>query len=369
MKMLWAVAVLLAALPSLQAQIVYGWGYNQAGSLGLENFNAIVASPTPIPSLATGVQSIETGFSHSLAIRNGGLVTWGRNDSGQVGNNATSFTGVATPYTSTLLTSNVTAVSGGFLHSLAIRNGAVYGWGNNQNREVGDTTTTQRNAPVAVPALTSGVTAISAGGTHSLAIRNGAAWYWGQGVNPVAMLSLASGVTAISAGNGSSLAIKDGAVHSFTSFNSTTTYASLASGVTDVAAGNGFNLALKQGVVYVWGSNFDGQLGNNGPANQPTPSALTSLPANIVDIEAGDATSYALTADGRLFAWGANHFGTIGNGTTIASSVPVEITLPAGYQFQSIRSDVGLHVFATVVPEPPLGVLALAVLALYRLRK
>jgi alpha-tubulin suppressor-like RCC1 family protein len=56
---------------------------------------------------------------------------------------------------------------------LAVQNGSLYAWGDNTNGDLGDGTTTNRLAPVAISGLTSGVTAVAAGNLHSLAVQNG----------------------------------------------------------------------------------------------------------------------------------------------------------------------------------------------------
>ena len=59
--------------------------------------------------------------------------------------------------------SNVVAAAGGTSHSLAAKgDGTVWAWGLNSNGQIGDGTTTQRNAPVQVSGLT-GVVAVAEG--------------------------------------------------------------------------------------------------------------------------------------------------------------------------------------------------------------
>lgn len=47
----------------------------------------------------------------------------------------------------------------------------------------------------------------------------------------------------------------------------------------------------------------------------------------VVQISAGHAHSIVLTSDGIVYSFGSNSFGQLGNGTSIKSSLPVQILL------------------------------------------
>ena len=170
------------ALPagSVRADAVYTWGYNGSGELG---DGTTMDRSTPVAltdTLSSGVTSIAGGLNHSLAVRNGGVYAWGWNFYGQLGDGTTTERHTPVPMTG-ILSSGVTAIAGGAYHSLAVRSGGVYAWGSNAYGELGDGTTTQRNFPVALTgSLSSGVTAIAAGYTHSLAVRNGGVYAFGN---------------------------------------------------------------------------------------------------------------------------------------------------------------------------------------------
>ena len=103
---------------------------------------------------------------NALAQAPGSAEAWGRNSEGELGDGTT--TNGFTPLAVTGL-SNVTAVAGGNLHSLALLgDGTVMAWGYNGNGQLGDGTTDNRLTPVAVTGL-SNVTAIAGGGFHNLA--------------------------------------------------------------------------------------------------------------------------------------------------------------------------------------------------------
>ena len=75
---------------------------------------------------------------------------------------------------------NVTAIAGGWGHSLTLKNdGTVWTWGYNESGQLGNGTNSNSNIPVQVSGLT-GITAIMGGHHHSLALKNdGTVWTWG----------------------------------------------------------------------------------------------------------------------------------------------------------------------------------------------
>ena len=135
-----------------------------------------------------GVMSIKgsiskvTGMYHSCALLSSGAVKcWGNNSSGQLGD-GTMPTPRTTPVDVSGLSSGVTAITAGYLHTCALLStGAVKCWGQNGYGQIGDgTTTTPRTTPVDVSGLSSGVIAISAGYYHSCALlSSGAVKCWG----------------------------------------------------------------------------------------------------------------------------------------------------------------------------------------------
>ena len=83
--------------------------------------------------------------------------------------------------------------------------------------------------------------------------------------------------------------------------------------------------------LYGWGYNANGQLGNGTTTNYGTPQKV-SLPSGIKPrpLPSGATHSLAVGSNGKLYAWGNNTNGQLGNGTTNASTTPVVVSLPAG---------------------------------------
>jgi alpha-tubulin suppressor-like RCC1 family protein len=118
---------------------------------------------------------IGTGEFFSCAMtENGNVLCWGKNASGQLGDDST--TQRLTPVAVNGLIA-YWALAVGFDHACAIDDagGRVRCWGNNSDGQLGNNSTTSSSHVVQVSGLTSGATAIAAGKAHTCAIASGAA--------------------------------------------------------------------------------------------------------------------------------------------------------------------------------------------------
>ena len=363
--------------------LVNAWGINVQGELGN---GTTTNSTTPIlTNLPAGVMatSIAGAQFHSLAIgSDGNLYAWGYNAQGELGNGTTTESHIPVVVG---LPSGVTAIaiSSKYEHSLAIgSDGKLYAWGLNSVGQLGNGTTTESHIPVVV-GLPSGVTAtaISAGSFSSLAIGSDSKLYtWGSnqsgqlgnGTNnnssiPL-VVKLPDGVSPlmIAAGAGHNLALgSDGKLYAWgsnsvgqlgngTSLGSNIpVVVSLPSGITPtaIAAGDDYNMAIgNDGQLYTWGYNQFGELGDGTTTQRTTPVTVT-LGSGITPtaISAGSYHSMAIGNDGKLYMWGYNTQGELGDGTTINSSIPVVTSLPSGATPIAIAA-VGFHSLAIVPP-------------------
>jgi alpha-tubulin suppressor-like RCC1 family protein len=240
------------------------------------------------------------------------------------------------------------------------RGGTLRAWGNDEGGELGDGGTTDSDIPVKVKLPTGvKVTSVRNGGEFGLALTStGQVLAWGFGgegqlgngthgtsLTPVRVrLPAGTKVTAIRAGFETGLALTsagqvlawgfggDGELGNGADHNSDVPVKvklPVGTKAKAISAGCDHNLALtSRGQVLTWGDNVFGQLGN-GTTNNSNHPVKVKLPhrAKAVGASAGCDHNLAMTAAGQVYAWGLNHDGELGDGTTTNSDLPVRIKL------------------------------------------
>ena len=336
------------------------WGINDLGSLG-NGGGAHSNVPVAVSGLASGVRAISAGNAHACAIltATNGLKCWGYNLGGQIGDGTT--TGRVTPVDVSGLTSGVTRVDAGVLHTCAVTAaGAAKCWGNNFGSQLGDGSDINRFTPVDVVGLSSGVAELAAGHYHTCArMLDGTARCWGSNSNgqlglgvespghntAVPVPSLGSGVTAIAAGRNHVCAIVpggmlkcwggnahgqagNGEVALPTSGRAPVDVAGLSSGVVALASGPWHSCALlATGAVKCWGNNGAGQLGDGSNVRRIAPVTVTGLSGTVQMIAAGENHTCALVS-GTVRCWGSNHYNQLGAPGNLGPHPPVSVNLP-----------------------------------------
>ena len=102
------------------------------------------------------------------------------------------------------------------------------------------------------------------------------------------------------------------------------------SGETESQPSSAFAIG-SNGKLYAWGDNGSGQLGDGNTSESDAP-VVVSLPSGVTPtaIAGGTLAAYAIGSDGNLYAWGENGVGALGNGTNTSSHTPVKVSLPPG---------------------------------------
>ena len=291
----------------VKAGAAYCWGDNTRGEAGTggtaaQLTPAVVSGGGSFVALAEGARSY-----HQCALTAAGAAyCWGDNTAGELGNGT--LTSSATPV----------PVSGGLTFSalfkgisstcgIAQPGGQLYCWGWMSHSRLGDAKVADiRTAPTLVNTngLTFTAVALALDGTCGL--------------------TGAGGVHCWSNTNASILG--DGG--SARQVPSTTPIPNLtATQIT--AADRAFCVTTTAGQIRCWGlDNTYGAFGNGTTTTALTPTNVIGLPTGIVmrEVRFSSWTSTCgVSTDGRMFCWGLNGSGQLGNGTTISSNVPVEI--------------------------------------------
>jgi alpha-tubulin suppressor-like RCC1 family protein len=235
------------------AQIVYAWGFNDQGQVSVPPVGSHELSPVPIRGAATNVTQ--------LAGSKGSFVLSLRSD------------------------------------------GTVWGWGDNQDHQLGDLNQQRTFAPVQIHGLPPGIVQVAGGGTFGAAVAaDGSVWAWGANYGG-------------QLGNGS--AVADSA--------SPVIVDRRTQNATQIVAGADHAFSVDpDGSLWAWGVNEFGALGLGtvGPRAVRTPQKVPGL-TGVTQLAAGGETSMALRSDGTLLVWGYENYGLRGDGIQRVNNLPV----------------------------------------------
>jgi alpha-tubulin suppressor-like RCC1 family protein len=319
------------------------WGLNRSGQLG-DGTTIDKAVATPVYGSGTTWSTVAGGDLHTIALKDvkvpttgGALWAWGFNQNGQLGNGSLIDKTIPTQVGSA---KDWISVATGKAHSVAVNaKGQLWAWGRNVDGQVGDGSTTDRSIPTLVASVATPWTAVSAGSNFSIG-RQASGKIYGWGSNDLGQLGFDNGVTTGVPKTSVPVLINfysdDGGLTALGSFNA------LA-----VSAGGSHVLALRSnGALYSWGANDFGQLGlgfaslfRSFPGPVPSPNAAVGWDK----FSAGGAHSVAIMTDGTLWAWGSNSDGQLGDDSTASSDVPIQIGDAKNWVFVSAGK---AHTFA-----------------------
>ena len=334
------------------------WGENYSGTLGDGTYDA---KSSPVQTIAGGTdwKLVASGYHNTLAIKNdGSLWAWGSNNHGSLGDGTTNDTNMPIQIGEDKNWSKLGAGNAYWDASAAIKtDGTLYLWGYGGYGSLGNENTDDVSSPIQTVAGGTDWKQVSRAWDHTGAIKtDGTLWMWGNNETG----SLADGTTdnksspvqTICGGNNWSQVSCNG-------YDSTTAFAAaikvdgtlwtwgyngygqLGDGTTDsksspiqtmaggtnwkyVSCGGGHIVAAKtDGTIWAWGSNYDGQLGDESTTLKSSP--IQVMGSTWAEVSAGGFHTLARKTDGTIWAWGDNNDGQIGNSDTMNVSSPVQI--------------------------------------------
>jgi alpha-tubulin suppressor-like RCC1 family protein len=354
--------------PVAGAHVLYRWGRGSPPVPGSSSLPRTVdgaggglrgrATPTVIPGVVGRIVQITTSNTDGYALTADGAVwAWGEGLAGELGD------GSRTPFTATAVRvrfppgvriaalPDPVPYEGGMAIDTS---GHVWAWGNNTARQFCQPDPTHATLPIEVPlanvTLAAGAlfhTIYDAGGTiYSCGLGN--LGQLGDGARnlrgtPTPVLGLPAGdvVALTSSWGDAGVVMADGAYYDWgynaagqvgdgtTQMADIAVHVPLPDRVVEVSQGgslpdNGQTVALlADGSLWEWGNNTSGQLGNGSTENALIPMLLTEPPGvRFVKVNSGGATDYAIDSSGRLWSWGLDNLGQLGNGLR----APVQLT-------------------------------------------
>ena len=290
---------------------LYAWGSDSVGKLGMNVSSTLI--PKKVPGISN-VKQISTGTKfnsdiHTLAVtEEGDLYAWGYNSNGELGDGTRTYKSKPVKISGI---SNVKKAVIGFYCSLAItENGDLYIWGLNYDGRLGLGHTNDAIIPTKMTSLSNIVDISSGYGYYMAVASSGDLYTWGSNVTG----QLGIGVS------GSQYNIE------------TPKKVNGISNVKSVSAGSYHAAAVtKTGDLYTWGSNSGGQLGDGTGVSKYSPTKIISI-SNVQNVSASYTHTMAVTSSGDVYSSGANGNGQVGNGTNTKQLTLTKISLPEKIQ-------------------------------------
>ena len=311
---------------------LYTWGWNRNGQLGngtTENSSMPICISDIENSPLSGKDIVDVHIYDYIIIAkdsNGKLYSWGYNNSGQLGNGTTENSSMPVCISdiegSPLNGKNIVKVYADY-STMIVKDsdGKLYSWGYNGYGQLGNGTTTNSSMPVCISDIkNSPLKGKNIVDVHNYGYRiiakdsNGKLYSWGENYYG----QLGNGTTA-----NSSMPICISDIE-----NSPLREKNIVNIYWDA---NTIIAKDSNGKLYSWGRNNFGQLGNGTTENSSMPICISDMEnrplngKNIVDVYA-DYTMIAKDSNGKLYSWGDNDSGKLGNGTTTNSSMPICIS-------------------------------------------
>ncbi len=249
------------------------------------------------------VTQIDSYGSHTCALAKGAAYCWGQNLYGALGNKTRKRSSVPVPVSGLGPKSKVSQISAGDMYTCAVVDGGAQCWGWNRSCGLGIKNCRGGQASEKDKVLSphwveglpagSGVTAIAAGDSHTCAVVKEGLKCWGWGL-----------YGKVGDGNGDDHYVPTPSdVHGM----------GPGSGVTAVSLGSRTTCAIVHGSVKCWGKGILIGVGDSHN-DYENPQMILGRNYNVQSLKSNNTNTCALDGKNRVWCWGLNFQGQVGNG-------------------------------------------------------
>lgn len=281
------------------------WGSNADGQLGDGTFED-QDEPHLVPGVASGARQVAVGAYHTCAaMMDGRVLCWGRNNAGQLGDGTDTSRAVPTVV---LGIDDAIGVVAGDYHTCAWNAvGTLWCWGSNNSGQLGEGTTNDRLTPVGVegtPVFSRGIVGASAGPSSTCITSS-----WTSVAD--------DGTVTTSPGDGYCWGANGyGEIRQSATNIWTTMTPSVFGGPLQIAVGNTHICSRDTtGAIHCSGDNRDGESGRDASQATKVSNWAVPLSEGSDDVAAGDSFTCALLKNGQVACWGSNQDGQLGDNT------------------------------------------------------
>jgi alpha-tubulin suppressor-like RCC1 family protein len=305
------------------------WGNNEQGQLG--NHSDVETNPAPVnvTDLTYGVESIAARGGHTCAVLSEGkTVCWGNNAYGELGDGTAEIRNEPVPVEG--LPEDIIGLYAGWNYSCALSSGeGLLCWGRNTYGQLGDGTKTSRLAPTRIVDTAVGLEDVDLGWRHSCIVRDpGGVECWGA--DEYGQIRVDPLIEDLPPPGTDNPARTPTLERTNTPTNTSSPKVTSSDPLMDerdlLAAGSSHMCMItERGGVLCWGGNAAGQLGDGTNVDRWKPVPVRGMDRDVIAISAGGDHTCAVLADGRVFCWGANYSGEMGDGTVEYRNEPVAV--------------------------------------------
>jgi len=311
---------------------IYSWGLD--GSAGVLGRSASASSPLPTyltpVDLGTNMTILQLASSYysNIILAEDAVYTWGKNDYGLDGDGTASSISLPIKMFSWDLQGPkiIDQVAAGPYTFFALDEyGKVFGWGRNDYGQLGDRTTITKYRPVDMymkGALLNETVVKICGGVFHTLMLTASNGLFATGDNTYGQL-----------GAGKTSSVLPNTLEAVRVEQNNTLKGKT---VVDIACGEYHSLVLtSDGKIYSWGYNANGQVGDNTVVNKLEPTAVDTTvigTRKAIKIFTKFSVSFAILTNGASVSWGANTVYQLGHssGYSTYRATPYEFSFPAG---------------------------------------